>query len=218
MIVCAWKRKTFGVNIFRQEPVIIDGFLFLFLSTWIFLHPELISWYPRGGTPANSWWGSAALFLKSWPDFRPKRVISDQTCKIHTRFQTWPLGRNYVIGGQINKLFKSISNSYISLSFLLIWNWSDKNVHTLLQFPRKPHSIPDQNGQSEYPFSDQNGAKTLPDGLAHTYIAYLREYPHPSARPGFVSKRLCVETTGNRKVTCLHRECYSMHAGKVIWR
>ena len=29
----------------------------------------------------------------------------------------------------------------------------------------------------DYPFSDQNGAKTLPDGAAHTYMAYLREYP-----------------------------------------
>jgi len=26
-------------------------------------------------------------------------------------------------------------------------------------------------------FSDQNGAKTLPDGAAHTHIAYIREYP-----------------------------------------
>ena len=29
----------------------------------------------------------------------------------------------------------------------------------------------------DYPFSDQNGAKTLPDGPAHTYIAYIKEYP-----------------------------------------
>ena len=28
-----------------------------------------------------------------------------------------------------------------------------------------------------YPFSDQNSAKTLPDGAAHTYMAYTREYP-----------------------------------------
>ena len=26
----------------------------------------------------------------------------------------------------------------------------------------------------------QNGAKTLPDGAAHIYIAYIREYPAPS--------------------------------------
>ena len=49
-------------------------------------------------------------------------------------------------------------------------------VHPL-QFPRKLYPIPDQNGQSVYPFSDQNGRKTLPHGAAHTYIAYIREYP-----------------------------------------
>ena len=53
------------------------------------------------GTPRNSWWGCAARFSKSWPYFRLKNVIfphpfSDlMTPKIHTRFQTWPLGRNY---------------------------------------------------------------------------------------------------------------------------
>ena len=31
--------------------------------------------------------------------------------------------------------------------------------------------------QSVYPFWDQNGTKTLSDGAAHTYIAYIREYP-----------------------------------------
>ena len=33
---------------------------------------------------------------------------------------------------------------------------------------------------TEYPFSGQNGAKTRPDGAAHTYIAYIREYPRGS--------------------------------------
>ena len=68
-------------------------------------------------------------------------------------------------------------NLHISLSFLLIWYWNDKDVHTLLLFPQKPYPIPDQNGQSVYPCSDKNGTKTIPDGVAHTYIAYTREYP-----------------------------------------
>ena len=38
-----------------------------------------------GGTCGNSWWGCAARFSKSWPDFRPKNVI------FHTRFLTRPL-------------------------------------------------------------------------------------------------------------------------------
>ena len=41
---------------------------------------------------------------------------------------------------------------------------------------KKPFPIPDQNGQSVFPFSDQNSAKTLPDGGggegAHTYSLY----------------------------------------------
>ena len=56
---------------------------------------ELSAWNYRqndpGGTPGNSWWGCTARFFKSWPDFRPKNVI------IHTRFQIWPFGQNYVI-------------------------------------------------------------------------------------------------------------------------
>ena len=40
-----------------------------------------------------------------------------------------------------------------------------------------------------YPFSDQNGAKTLPDGAAHTYIAYIRL---KESTPGENTK-FCVE-------------------------
>ena len=44
----------------------------------------------------------------------------------------------------------------------------------------KTYPISDQNGQNLYPFSDQNGSKTIPFDAAHTYIAYIREYPpHP---------------------------------------
>ena len=98
----------------------------------------------------------------------------------HIRFQAWPLGRNYVIitdiRAQTKKFFESIYNSYISLSFLLIWNWNDKYVDTITWFPRKPNPIPDQNGQNLYPFLDQKGAKTQLVGAADTYMAYIREY------------------------------------------
>ena len=39
--------------------------------------------------------------------------------------------------------------------------------------------IGDQNGQNLYPIADQNGSKTTPFGAAHTYMAYIREYPTP---------------------------------------
>ena len=70
-----------------------------------------------------------------------------------------------------------------------------ETINTLLRSSlEKPYLIPDQNGQSVYPFSDQNGAKTLPDGVEHTYtyidilfiwslMAYIREYTPPAPLP-----------------------------------
>ena len=34
-----------------------------------------------------------------------------------------------------------------------------------------------QNGQNQYPISDQNGSKTIPFKASHTYRAHIREYP-----------------------------------------
>ena len=79
----SWKTKRTWRWLIRHLSIEKTSLVFL-----IFL--------PGGGTPGNSWWGCAARFSKSWPYFRPKNVISDQTSKFHTRFQTWPLGRNYV--------------------------------------------------------------------------------------------------------------------------
>ena len=39
--------------------------------------------------------------------------------------------------------------------------------------------ILDQNEQSVYRFSDQNAPPTIPFGVAHTYMAYIREYLAP---------------------------------------
>ena len=39
------------------------------------------------------------------------------------------------------------------------------------------NKLKDQNRQNVYLFSDQNGAKTLPDWAAHIYIACIKEYP-----------------------------------------
>ena len=47
------------------------------------------------------------------------------------------------------------------------------------KFPREPYLISHPNGQSLYPFSDQKGAKTLPFGEAHTYMAFMRQYRPP---------------------------------------
>ena len=110
------------------------------------------------------------------------------TSKIHTRFQTWPLGSNYVMitynRAQTKYFFKCISNLYISISFLFIWNWNDNYVHTgsrsSFENPTRFHTP----GQSLYPFTDPSGAKTLPFGAAHTNMAwYIKEFPTPPPSP-----------------------------------
>ena len=116
----------------------------------------------------------------------PDRISDKKNLIYHTRFQTQAFGRNYVIityiRAQTKEFFKNISNSHISLFFLLIWNRKDKCVHTLLVAPQKPCPNPDQSGQSVFPFSDQNGAKTLHDGAAHTNLDPRALFPTSKAR------------------------------------
>ena len=54
-----------------------------------------------------------------------------------------------------------------------------KGVPTPTPRGHKPHPISDQNDQNLCPISDQKGSKTKPFGVAHTNIAYVREYPPP---------------------------------------
>ena len=57
------------------------------------------------GVGGDSWEllvGVCCLVLQILTRFQTKKCsfphpLSDQTSKIHTRFQAWPLGRNYVI-------------------------------------------------------------------------------------------------------------------------
>ena len=55
--------------------------------------------------------------------------------------------------------------------------------------PQKPDPISDRNCQNLYPFSDQNGSKTIPFGAAHTYIPYIGEYPPPPPGVKIPSKK-----------------------------
>ena len=82
---------------------------------------------------------------------------------------------------------------------------------------------------SLYSFSDQNGAKTLPDKAAHTYIAYIREYPPPRAdaywvfnsKPdqNFVDNFFCtteIETQENREKEAKHVHVAEQSSSKII--
>ena len=64
------------------------------IRTWFGISITLIISARGGGgegTPGNSWWGCAARFSKSWPDFRPKMLFSVPV------FRPGALGRSYVI-------------------------------------------------------------------------------------------------------------------------
>ena len=83
---------------------------------------------------------------------------------------------------RLERKLKKYSTSFRIRIFLFLFLFI--GIETINAFIRSRSSlenhtpIPDQNGQSvSDPFSDQNGAKTLPDGAPHTYIAYIREYP-----------------------------------------
>ena len=114
--------------------------------------------------------GVCCWFSKFWPYFCPKNVI------FHTCFQNWHLKSITIIRPGLKAeimlwLFRlkrkqkdfstSISNSQVSLTFFFILNWNDQYVYTL-SVPSEPYLIPDKNGQNVYPFSDQNGTKTIP--------------------------------------------------------
>ena len=135
--------------------------------------------------------GCVVRFFKSWPNFRPKNVI------FHTRCQTRTLksilvfrpGLKADIMLSLLRLERKQTNSSksfrIRIFLFLSYSFEIETINTFIHSRsslenHKPN--PDQNEQSVYPFSDQNGARTLPDGAAHTYIAYIREYPTPRVK------------------------------------
>ena len=58
--------------------------------------------------------------------------FSDKTSKIHTHFQTWPLGKK-LLSSLLRSEHKQKKNIQIHFQFpyFSIWNWNDKYVHTL---------------------------------------------------------------------------------------
>ena len=68
-----------------------------------------------------------------------------------------------------NRIFLFLSHSF-----------GIETMNTFIHSRSSLETIPDSRpkiGPTVYPFSDQNGAKTLPDGAAYTYMVYIREYP-----------------------------------------
>ena len=78
-----------------------------------------------------------------------------------------------------NKTILQIHFEFAYFSVLLIWNWSDKYIHTLRSSLENQSRFQNKKGKVDHPFLDQKGAKTIPDVAAHTYMAYIRECPPP---------------------------------------
>ena len=125
--------------------------------------------------------------------------FSDQAFKICTRFQTWPLGRSNVINNviitqirsQTKKLFKSISNSQVSLfshSF---------GIETINTFIHSPNISPSKTIPESRPkwakciavFRPNSAQIPYPTGRHIQYMAYIREQPSPP-RPCFFATSL----------------------------
>ena len=73
---------------------------------------------------------------------------------------------------------------WIRIFLFLSYSFGIETIKTFINSRssiKKPYPIPHLNGQSVHPFLDQNGAKTLPDRAAHTYMAHIREYLPPRA-------------------------------------
>ena len=140
-----------------------------------------------GGTPGNSWWGCAARFFKSWPCFRPKNVISvphpfsDQTFKIHTRFQTWSLGREY-LHKSANKKILQIHFEFAYFSFLL--ELKHLNTFTHSRSSLKKIRFQTQIGKVCTRFQTKTAQKSYPMGQQ---IPLCKGVPPP---PGIKQKTL----------------------------
>ena len=143
---------------------------------------ETGAWFSAGSPGGYSWEflvGVCRLVLQILTLLQTKKCRVDihtrfqTTSKIHTRFQTWPLGSNYVMitynRAQTKNLFKCISNLYISISFLFIWNWNDNYVHTGSRSSFEKRTRFHTPGQSLYPFSDPTAQKPYPLGRRGTY-------------------------------------------------
>ena len=80
--------------------------------------------------------------------------FSDQTSKIHTRFKTWPLGRNYVtitwIRARNLKFFKFIS---VRIFLFLSYSYGIETINTFIPSVVPSKTIPD---------SSPKGAKCIP--------------------------------------------------------
>ena len=126
------------------------------------------------------------------PVFQILTRFQTKNCNFHARFQTRPLKSipfsdlafrqklcYHYLNYSANK--KNSSNPFRTRIFLFLsYLLGNETINTFIHSRSSPKTIPDSRpkwAKCIRPVSVQNGAKTLPDGAAHTYMAYLRECP-----------------------------------------
>ena len=80
---------------------------------------------------------------------------------------------------------KNYSNpSRIGILLFLSYSFGIETINTFIHSIVLSKTIPDSRPKWAKCISvfRPNGAKTLPGGAAHTYMAYIREYPPPPGR------------------------------------
>ena len=71
-------------------------------------------------------------------------LFSDQSSKIHTRFQNWPLGRNYVIITRLECKHKNPSNPFrIRIFLFLSYSFRIETINTFIHSVLPSKNIPD---------------------------------------------------------------------------
>ena len=111
-------------------------------------------------------------------------LFQTQKCHFHPRFSDLEVvtKRNItclrkmssLLRLKLQKKFFKIYFQFAYYTFFLIHLELKRRTHWYITVVPS-YTIPDQNGQNLYPFSE----KTLPFGEAHTYMAYIRECPPP---------------------------------------
>ena len=92
----------------------------------------------------------------------------------------WPLGRNYVIITWTRAQTKINSSNAFQIRIFLFRSYSFgiERITSFIRYCIPTKTVPDSRPKLAYPFSDQTGPKTIPFRVAHTYMAYIREYSH----------------------------------------
>ena len=118
------------------------------------IHAHFRTWPNFACSRLSDSWGDSPVFFRFIFVFSLSQFSGPNYLRACNRLGLirQKLCHHYQVKVDTKKFSKCISNSHISISFLFIWNWNDKYVHscTLPLFPRKPYPIPHQNGQGVF--------------------------------------------------------------------